>query len=281
MHLPPLDTMIRLIRLDKPVGILLLMWPCWWGMLAYSDFPPPSMLALFALGALAMRSAGCIVNDMADRSIDAEVARTRTRPLVSGEVTMRQAAVLLAILLALAFWVALCLGWKVAALGALFLPLVAVYPYLKRFTWWPQAFLGITFGSGPVFGMVAVTGGIHETGLLLYIAAIAWVIGYDTVYACQDRADDARIGVKSTALLFGDHVRLGVAVFYGIALGCLATALHYLSPPHHFSLPFACACFILMLQVISLHPGDPAHCARLFRSNNWVGLLVALAFFLR
>ena len=279
--LPPLDATIRLIRLDKPIGVWLLMFPCWWGVLAYSNGIPSLTLFLFAAGAVVMRSAGCIVNDMADRTIDAQVARTRTRPLASGEVSMKQAYALLAGLLGLALLISLALGWKVTALGALWLPLVAAYPFMKRYTWWPQAFLGITFGAGPLFGMVAVTGGIHPKGLLLYAAAICWVIGYDTIYACQDREDDARIGVKSTARLFGVHVQKWVGIFYCITGGLLNVAFNPDFKPHHHSLPLLIAVTLLMCQVIRLNPENPALCARLFRLNTVVGALVTLAFALK
>jgi 4-hydroxybenzoate polyprenyltransferase len=215
----------RLMRLDKHTGIWLLLLPCWWGVLAYSDTVPLATLALFALGAVVMRSCGCILNDLADRDIDAQVTRTRKRPLASGEVTPAQAWGLIGILLVLAFAIAMLLGWGVVALGACWLPLVALYPRMKRLTWWPQAFLGLTFGAGPLFGMVAASGGIHVAGLWLYAAAFFWTMGYDTIYACQDRADDARIGVKSTALLFGGKVRQSVGVLYGLSIVCLLGAV--------------------------------------------------------
>jgi 4-hydroxybenzoate polyprenyltransferase len=251
------------------------MFPCWWGVLAYSDTVPYLTLALFAAGAVVMRSAGCIVNDMADRKIDAQVTRTRSRPLASGEVSMKAAYALLGGLLLIALIIALLLGWKVAALGALWLPLVAAYPFMKRYTWWPQAFLGITFGAGPLFGMVAVTGGTHATGLLLYAASMCWVIGYDTIYACQDRIDDARIGVKSTARLFGARVQAWVGGFYGLSAVFFIAAL-CLTPDSNFFFLIP-ALTLLLWQVIRLRPEDPARCARLFHLNVWVGALVTVA----
>jgi 4-hydroxybenzoate polyprenyltransferase len=271
-----------LMRLDKPIGIWLLLLPCWWGVLAYSNGVPWATLTLFALGAVAMRSAGCVVNDMADRDIDARVERTKSRPLASGALKLKQAYAVLALLLLVAFSVAVALGWKIVALGALWLPLVALYPFMKRWTWWPQAFLGITFGAGALFGMVAVTGGVHLTGLLLYAATFFWVIGYDTIYACQDREEDARIGVKSTARLFGARVREGVAVCYGVSavllIAAFLTSDVAATGERARALPLIAAIMLLGWQVRRFHPKHGAQCARLFRSNVWVGALGCIAF---
>lgn len=274
---PSLSAAIRLLRLDKPIGIWLLLFPCWWGVLAYSSTIPYKTLGIFTLGAVLMRSAGCVMNDLADRNIDMQVARTSSRPLASGEITQSQAILLLVLLLIGALGVAISLGQDIVLLGALWLPLVAAYPFMKRYTWWPQAFLGITFGAGSLFGMVAVTGGIHLTGLMLYAASICWVIGYDTIYACQDRKDDARIGIKSTALLFGAQVRLAVGLFYT----CTAIILCWVAwtnMQHLLTLPLICmANLVLGWQVLSLAPSHPAVCAKLFRANIWVGIFVTLA----
>jgi 4-hydroxybenzoate polyprenyltransferase len=280
--IPMLHPILQLMRLDKPIGIWLLLLPCWWGVLAYSDGMPWATLTLFALGAVAMRSAGCVVNDMADRDIDARISRTKSRPLASRALTMKHAYAVLALLLLVAFSVAVALGWKIVALGALWLPLVAAYPFMKRWTWWPQAFLGLTFGAGALFGMVAMTGGVHLTGLLLYAATFFWVIGYDTIYACQDRDEDARIGVKSTARLFGSRVREGVAVCYGLSavllIAAFITSDVAATGERARALPLLATMMLLGWQVRRFHPHNAAGCAHLFRVNIWVGMLVCLVY---
>ena len=268
---------LQLIRFDKPVGTLLLMFPCWWGVLAYSPKPPLTILVLFAIGAFAMRSAGCILNDMADRNIDAKVTRTANRPLASGAVMMRQAFIVLALLLCIACAVALALGWNIVVLGACWLPLIAAYPYMKRITFWPQAFLGLTFGAGPLFGMVAITEEVSATGLWLYAASISWTIGYDTIYACQDIKDDANIKVKSTARLFGRFMKYWVAGFYCVTILCLYIASYTASIIHTPALLCIPVC-LLLWQIIRFRPDNSHNCAVLFKSNSWVGLSVCAAF---
>ncbi len=266
----------QLMRLDKPVGIWLLMLPCWWGVLAYRDGGMPyGILALFALGALAMRSAGCIINDLTDREIDAQVARTKSRPLASGAVTPREAYGLIAALLVVALLVAIALGWKVVLLGACWLPLVVLYPRMKRITWWPQAFLGMTFGAGSLFGMVAMTGTIQVHGLLLYTAAICWVIGYDTIYACQDMEDDARIGVKSTARRFGEHIRFWVGGFFAAMLMLLIVACAPFMQFWQWGVLLLIA-LLLARQVWRLNPENGTLCLQLFKEHVWIGTLICL-----
>ncbi len=267
----------RLMRLHQPIGILLLFWPCAWSLTLNSHqvFPVTQLIA-FALGAVLMRSAGCIINDLWDRKIDAEVERTRTRPLASGELNPRQALQLLAALLAVSLGVALFLGLKVVFWAAASLPLVAAYPLMKRITWWPQAFLGLTFNWGAFLGSVAGAGEVTQAGFLLYLGGIGWTLGYDTVYAHQDKSDDARIGVKSTALRLGDSKNFlwffyGWAVFNFAAAGVMAYA---------GALYFAGLGFMvthLMLQVAGVDLQDPASCRRVFRSNGWAGLILFMA----
>lgn len=268
----------QLIRADKPVGTLLLMFPCWWGVLAHSAIIPWGMLVLFAVGAFAMRSAGCVLNDIADREIDAQVARTAMRPLASGVLTLREAYGILAALLLMALGVALALGWPIVLLGLCWLPLVVAYPYMKRITFWPQAFLGITFGAGPLFGTLTVTGTITITGILLYIAAIVWTIGYDTIYACQDIEDDQKVGVKSTARLFGNTIRYWVGSLYAFAFCCLVSGYAMSDSAVFGYVMILLAGCGLVWQVVSLQPDHPTTCLRLFKSNVWIGLLIALAY---
>jgi 4-hydroxybenzoate polyprenyltransferase len=253
---------IRLMRLHQPVGIWLLLWPCWWGMaMATHGLPLLSGLVLFALGAILMRSAGCIINDIADRDIDKLVERTRNRPLASGELSLRQAFMLLAALLVTAAGVVMLLGPVVFMWGVLSLAPVVIYPFMKRISWWPQLFLGFTFNWGALMGWAAVRGAVELPAIMLYIGGIFWTLGYDTIYAHQDKLDDARIGVKSTALRLGLKTKQALGVFYLLAI--LFWALVQL----HFG-----------WQVCNVNLDDPASCRRIFVSNIALGLLVFMGF---
>lgn len=226
MQIQRFHSYIALMRLNRPVGIWLLLWPCWWSVaLASPSLPSLWLLLWFALGAALMRSAGCIINDMADRDIDALVARTKQRPLANGSVSIAEAAVLLVLLLLGALLVVLQLGAALLSYAVVALLLVAAYPFMKRVSYWPQAFLGLTFNMGALFGWVAVHGAPDWPAMWLYGAGICWTIGYDTIYAHQDIEDDLRIGVKSTAIRFGEHNTLWIAAFYGAAVLCFALAL--------------------------------------------------------
>ncbi len=276
VHLP-LHAYLRLMRLDKPVGIWLLLWPCWWSVTLAADALRFDLLALFFIGAVVMRSAGCIINDMVDRDIDAQVERTKTRPLASGEVSMREAWVLIGFLLTLALVVALMLGWQVVVLGALWLPLVAAYPWMKRITGWPQLFLGITFNAGALFGWMAAGQEIGLPALILYGGAICWTLGYDTIYAFQDMKDDVRLGVNSTARTLGKHSRWWIAGFYGIFMLSLLACGYVLSKPSVYYLLLLPAGLHLVWQVYALHPEDEALCHRMFKANSWTGAWIFLA----
>lgn len=267
-----INAYLRLMRLDKPIGVWLLFWPCAWSVGLLAERPWPLLAAFFA-GAVLMRSAGCIINDLWDKNIDAQVERTRTRPLASGEIRPRGALLLLAVLLALALGVALSLGRGVTLWAAAALPLVALYPLMKRVTWWPQAFLGLTFNWGALTGGAAAVGTLHPAALMLYISGFFWTLGYDTIYAMQDREDDARIGVKSTARRLGNKVKIFVAACYAACLLCLALAGH--------GWPFYLALLPILShfswQIIRLDINNPSRCRRLFVSNGWAGALVFLA----
>lgn len=267
---------LHLIRLHKPVGIILLMLPCWWGILAHratlstSEIFP--MFGWFALGAIVMRSAGCIINDAADRRMDAQVARTASRPLATGIIRLSSALTLACALVVGGACIAYHLGMDVFYLSCAFLPLVILYPFMKRFTYWPQAFLGITFGSGALFGTMASVHHITPIAWWLYAGSIFWVIGYDTIYACQDRMDDARIGIKSTALRFGSHLRLGVALCYLLAILCWMMAQPSL-------IGFTVAVALLIYQIVLLRDTDHTPYHLLFRMNMWVGAAMCVAYF--
>lgn len=264
-----------LSRWDRPVGIWLLLLPCWW-VLALSS-APLSLFVLFAVGAMVMRGAGCTINDMLDRDLDAQVERTRARPLPSGLLSMRQAALWLVLQLAIGALILFTLAPLAIALGFASLILVGCYPLMKRITWWPQLMLGLTFNWGIPLGAAAATNRIDPAIWWLYGAAILWTLIYDTIYAHQDKADDALIGIKSTARLFGTRSRLiltGFAVTSGgafIASGWLAG----LGTSYYVGLLMAFA--HLGWQLIRWRPDDQSDCLKTFRSNRDFGLIILAA----
>ncbi len=265
----------RLARLDRPIGTWLLLFPAWWGIaLASPRWPDPVLLGLFALGAVAMRGAGCTLNDIADRKYDGKVARTRMRPLPSGRVTVPQATLFMLGQLAVGAAVLLSLNQISIVLGIAVLGLIATYPFMKRITWWPQLFLGLNFNWGALVGWTAVTGALAGPPLLLYLGGILWTVGYDTIYAHQDKEDDARIGVKSAALALGERTRQFVFAFYGAAvlLWAIAGVAAGLGP--WFRLGLAAATIQLFWQAARVNTEDPADCLAKFRSNRWVGWLL-------
>ncbi len=279
---------LRLSRADRPVGTWLLLIPCWWGLAlaAAADAPRWSDLWIAAActaGAFLMRGAGCTWNDITDRRIDAAVARTRSRPIPSGQVTARGAAVwMLAQALAAALILLTFNGFAIA-LGIAALVPVAVYPFAKRFTWWPQVFLGLAFNWGALLGWAAHAGSLSWPPLLLYVAGIAWTLFYDTIYAHQDKEDDALIGVKSTARLFGADTPRWLALFLGLAAALMALAVLIALPPRGEPLPLVLALAAagalgghLCWQMRRLDIDDPALCLRLFRSNRDAGLITTL-----
>lgn len=277
---PSLSPCLRLMRLHQPVGIWLLLWPCLWAVtLASRGNPEPSVLVLFALGAVFMRSAGCIVNDMADRTLDRQVERTKDRPLASGELSMTQGSVLLSILLLLSAMIALRLGIVVMLWAVLSLIPVAIYPFMKRISWWPQLFLGLTFNWGALMGWAAVRGEVETPALMLYGASVFWTLGYDTIYAHQDKADDRRAGIKSLALRLGNHTRQGVGLFYLIALtGWAGTGWLAGCGPFFYSL-LTLAGLHMGWQLCRVNLEDPASCKAIFVSNIALGLLMMTACF--
>jgi 4-hydroxybenzoate polyprenyltransferase len=237
-------------------------------------------LALFFVGAVAMRGAGCVFNDIVDRNIDTRVARTRSRPIPSGQVTVPQALVFLVLLGLVGLTVLLQFNAFTIWLGIASLALVVIYPFMKRITWWPQLFLGLAFSWGALMGWAAAFGSLDPPALLLYAGSIAWIIGYDTIYALQDREDDALIGVKSTARLFGAHARTGVAAFYVLAMLLWNWAgLSAGAGPAFLGAALAVAA-LLVWQVATLKPNEPANCLVRFKANSWVGLALTLAFWL-
>ncbi len=274
---PRLRAYATLARVDRPVGTWLLFIPGLWGLLlGRAPWPETGRLVLlFAAGSFAMRSAGCVVNDMWDRDIDRRVARTASRPLASGALGMREAASFLAMLLLGGAAVMLSLRPLCWVLGAASLVLVALYPLAKRVTWWPQLVMGFTFGFGAPMGYAAATGRIDAAWLAIYAAAILWDLGFDTIYGFQDVADDAIVGVKSTSRRFAPYARLFVGLAYVGAVAAFATSLLLASFPPVAFVALAVAAIPLARQVAALDPASPATCLRLFRGNRGAGLALA------
>jgi 4-hydroxybenzoate polyprenyltransferase len=265
----------RLARLDRPIGTWLLLLPGWWGIaLAAEGWPNLRLLALFAAGAVAMRGAGCTVNDLADRHYDAEVARTRLRPLPSGAISVRQALVFLVLQAGLGAAVLFCLNRASILLGLTVIGLVITYPLMKRVTYWPQLFLGLNFNWGALLGWTAVRGGLGWPSVLLYLGGIFWTLGYDTIYAHQDKEDDRRIGLKSSALALGRHTRPWLFVFYAVAAISWAAAGVAAGLALPFWLGLGLASGQLLWQAARVDIDDPGDCLAKFRSNRIVGWLV-------
>ncbi|MGO9474078.1 MAG: 4-hydroxybenzoate octaprenyltransferase [Rhodomicrobium sp.] len=275
---------LRLIRADRPIGAWLLLWPCWWSVAlsARADDLPDvwfdiRLLILFAIGAFAMRSAGCIYNDIIDRDIDAKVARTKGRPLASGQISLAP-AIAVAIALCLAgLAVLLQFNSFAVALGFGSVGIVLIYPLMKRVTFWPQAVLGLAFSWGALMGWAAYFGELGLAPIVLYAAAVAWTIGYDTIYAHQDKDDDALMGLKSTALKFGGSTASWLSLFYGITIGGLAFSGWFVGAGILFYCGLIAASAHLIWQVATLDIDDPQNCLERFRSNHSFGAIVFLA----
>jgi 4-hydroxybenzoate polyprenyltransferase len=271
---------LRLMRADRPVGVWLLFIPCVLGTLAArpEGFGAGMfwwLTALFLIGSFVMRSAGCAYNDLIDRDLDAKVERTRTRPLASGAVQPRAAAVLIGALLLIGLLVLLQLRPAAILTGILSLGLVAAYPFMKRITWWPQLWLGLTFNWGVLVGSAAVSGTITIAALLLYAGCVFWTLGYDTIYALQDIEDDALAGVKSSARRLGGAVRKGVAVFYAAAFGLWTSAV-LIGGGGAYSLLTLAAGLHLLWQITAFAPNNGPRNLMVFKSNIWAGALMVL-----
>jgi 4-hydroxybenzoate polyprenyltransferase len=267
-----------LARIDRPIGAWLLFWPCAWSVaLAGMGSDGLGLILWFGLGAFAMRSAGCVWNDIVDRDLDRQVERTRLRPLASGRVSLKAALAWLVALCLVGLLVLLHLSRtaQMVALGSLLL--VAAYPFMKRITWWPQAWLGLVFSWGALVGWPAVRGTVDLPALLLWAGGVFWVIGYDTIYALQDKEDDALVGVKSSARAMGDHVRAGVAIMYLLALALWSAAIWQVRPDLLALAAVAPLALHLLWQVATLRIGDNDDALAKFRSNRFAGMLMFLA----
>ena len=277
--LPPGPRAFALLaRFDRPIGWWLLFWPGAWAVaLAGGAITRWPLILWLLAGAIAMRGAGCVYNDIVDRKLDASVARTRHRPLASGALSVRAAWVWLALLCLVGLVVLLQLHWLAAMIALASLMLVAAYPFMKRITGWPQVWLGLVFSWAALVGWAETWGTLTAPGLLLYLGSICWVIGYDTIYALQDREDDALIGIGSSALQLGRHVRAGVTGFYGVALACWAVALWLVRGDPLVLAALAPVAIHLGWQVVTLRPDDGDGALARFRANRFAGLLMLLA----
>ena len=270
---------LRLARFDRPIGAWLLLVPCWWSaglaaIAARAPWPNPWHLILFFIGAFVMRGAGCTWNDIVDRDLDGSVERTRSRPIPSGQVSVAQAALFLVLQALVGFAVLISFNSFTIGLGIASLAIVLVYPFMKRITYWPQIVLGLAFSWGALMGWAGAFGRLDPAPLLLYAGSISWVIGYDTIYAHQDREDDALIGIKSTALLFGARTKPMLALFYGLAVILIAAAGVTAGAGPVFALGLAAFAAHLAWQIVRLDISDPDNCLKVFKSDRDAGLIL-------
>ena len=279
-HAPPWSRpYLRLSRFDRPIGSWLLLMPCWWSAALAAGVAGrigqlPLIIVLFFVGAFVMRGAGCTWNDITDRDLDARVERTRSRPIPSGQVSVKQALAFLAAQALIGLVVLLQFNRFAVITGIASLVIVVVYPFMKRITWWPQIVLGLAFSWGALMGFAVTLGWLDAAALALYAGSIAWVIGYDTIYAHQDTEDDALIGIKSTALLFGARTRPALMVFYGLAVVLIGVALALAGAGIAAWIGLVAFAAHLVWQIVRLEIADPALCLRIFKSNRDAGLLL-------
>jgi len=269
----------RLARWDRPIGWWLLLWPCWWSAAlaaghAGNTVPDPWHLLLFLIGAIAMRGAGCTYNDLVDRDFDGMVERTRSRPIPAGQVTVSQAKTFMAAQALVGLLVLLQFNWFTVALGAASLLIVAVYPFMKRITDWPQSVLGLAFSWGALMGWAALFGRLDLAPVALYFGGFLWTIGYDTIYAHQDKEDDALIGVRSTARLFAHHTAYWVSGLYAGAVTLFAVAFVLAGAGPLAFAGLVLAALHLGWQIARLDIDDAAQCLKLFRANRDTGWII-------
>lgn len=275
-----LSNYLKLMRLDRPVGFLLLMWPTLWGLWVASDgFPPTRILLIFVAGVFVTRSMGCVINDIADRKFDPHVERTRLRPLASGEVSLKEALILLVGLSAVALYLATLLNILTVGLAVLAAVMIAVYPFLKRFVHWPQFVLGVVFGGFPVLmAFSAVCDHMPLVAWLLAAAACLWTVAYDTMYAMSDKEDDEKIGVKSTAFLFGKYVVFWIVIFQVLMLLLLVLVGQRLQANILYYVGLALAALSFAYQIFLVKNYHRQKCFQAFLSNKWTGALILLGF---
>ena len=273
---------IELTRLNKPIGFMLLFWPCAWG-LAFANLINKDLnsffyyLILFFIGSVLMRSAGCIFNDIVDKDLDKKVNRTRMRPIPSGRITVKKSFLYITILCALAFIVLIQFNLLTILLGLGSMIFAFTYPFMKRITYWPQLFLGLTFNWGLIMAWASLNNNISVEIILLYISAIFWTLGYDTIYGAQDISDDEIIGLKSTSIKFKRNIKLFVAVSYIISISIMTFLFKTIINLNFFSLFFSFFVFSLIFQIIKFNKNDKQSCLKMFKMNNLSGLFLFLS----
>lgn len=270
-----LQEYLLLMRFHRPIGILLLLWPTMWALwVAGAGSPSPGVVVVFVLGVVLMRAAGCVINDYADRKIDPEVKRTRDRPLARGSVSPREALAVFGVLMAVAFLLVLTMNRLTIILAFVGAALAASYPFMKRYTWLPQPYLGAAFGWAIPMAFAAQTGSVPPVAWLMFTVVVLWATVYDTQYAMVDREDDRRIGVKSTAILFGDSDRAIIAVLQAVVLFGLFLVGHRAGLGGWYTLSLFVVAIMFLRQQWLIRQRDPDGCFRAFLNNNWVGLAV-------
>jgi len=275
-----INLFIELTRLKKPIGYLLLFWPCAWGLTAAFDFSKNVniyifYLLLFLAGAILMRSAGCIVNDIFDKDFDRKVERTKNRPIAAGKIPIKDALIYTLILCFLALLVLINFNWLTVVLALCSMPLAFTYPLMKRYTYWPQLFLGITFNYGLILGWVCIKNGIDLAPLIFYMGAIFWTLGYDTIYGYQDIKDDEIIGLKSTSIKFKNNPKLFIFICYSIFLTCLLILGLLMNYSYVFFISLMITFYqLFFFQIRYLVTNNPQDCLKKFKSNNLLGLIV-------
>lgn len=281
MTMRKLNAYFRLMRLDKPIGILLLLWPTLWALwLASNGWPDNRLLFIFIVGTVLMRSAGCVMNDVADRHFDWHVARTDKRPLVAGEVSVKEALLLATLLSLVAFGLVLTLNALTIALSFAALFLAASYPFTKRFFALPQAYLGIAFGFGIPMAFAAVQGWVPQQAWLMLVANIAWSLAYDTEYAMVDRPDDLKIGIRSSAITFGKYDVAFVMFFYALMLALMAYVGALMQLTWIYYVGLVLAGLLILYHFILIKNREPARCFKAFLHNNWVGAAIFAGIFI-
>jgi 4-hydroxybenzoate polyprenyltransferase len=278
------QTFVKLTRLDKPIGVLLLFWPCAWGLTLGYYFNSDTNLylkyiILFFLGSILMRSAGCIFNDIVDRNLDKKVLRTKERPIASGKITVLTAFIYIFVLCLIALFILLQFNWLTIILGAASMILAIVYPFMKRITYWPQLFLGLTFNWGIIMGWTSITNSISIEPIILYFAAIFWTLGYDTIYGLQDINDDEIIGVKSTSIKFKNNVKVFVGTCYSLFVLCILILGFLMGIDKYILLLSAFFILSLIYQIKIFRADNPESCFVCFKINNLTGLFVFVFIF--
>ena len=265
----------RLARLDRPIGTWLLLIPCWWGIaLASAGWPEWRVGVLFALGAVLMRGAGCTLNDLADRHFDAKVARTAERPIASGEISVAAGVAFMGLQMALALWILMQFNVFAIKLGVASMALIVIYPFMKRVTYWPQLWLGLTFNWGALLGWAVIQGRLGSVSGILYVAGVLWTLGYDTIYAHQDKVDDLFVGVKSSALALGQDTKPWLVLFYAGAIALIGLSGYVTALGWPFYLGLCLGGLHLAWQILRVNIDHPMDCLSKFKSNRDFGLII-------